>query len=440
MKDKLNEARSKINSIDKKIAALFIERMKLAEDVALYKKEHGLPVFDAKREADVIEKNSELIPCEYREAYLVFLKNVMSLSKERQIKLISDLVSTNNSNTDAPCVLRINSGDDSYPVTVGKGLINIANQYLDLERKVFIVTDSGVPNNYANAVEKICKSAVVYTVAQGESSKIFSTLESLLTAMAEAELGRFDCVVAIGGGVVGDLAGLAAAIYMRGIDFYNVPTTLLSQVDSSIGGKTAINLGAIKNTVGAFKQPKAVLIDVDTLSTLPERQVRNGMAEVIKMAATSNKDLFEKLENLSESEAYNNIEEIIVEALKIKKGVVEADEKENGIRKILNFGHTFGHAIESAEKLSTLLHGECVAIGMMKTSSGEARERIKTLLEKFSLPTVYEGDTEAAIPFISHDKKAVGGKISVALCEKIGECHIEQIAIDDFANQHIKTN
>lgn len=436
MKDKLNEARSKINSVDKKIAALFIERMKLAEDVALYKNEHGLPVFDAKREADVIEKNSELIPCEYREAYLVFLKNVMSLSKERQIKLISDLVSTNNSNTDAPCVLRINSGDDSYPVTVGKGLINIANQYLDLERKVFIVTDSGVPNNYANSVEKICKSAVVYTVAQGESSKSFSTLESLLAAMAEAELGRFDCVVAIGGGVVGDLAGFAASIYMRGIDFYNIPTTLLSQVDASIGGKTAINLGSVKNTIGAFKKPKAVLIDTDALSTLPMRHLRNGMAEVIKMAATSSKDLFVKLETRSESEVYENIEEIIVDALNIKKSIVEADEMENGIRKILNFGHTFGHAVESSEKLSTLLHGECVALGMMETSYGDAHDRIKSLLKKFSLPTEYEGNKESAINYISYDKKVDSGRISVIICENIGDCYIKKIAIDDFA-KHI---
>ena len=219
-------------------------------------------------------------------------------------------------------VLNMNLGENSYPITVGHGLIESANNFFNLNRNAFIITDSGVPHNYAESISKICKSATIYAVDEGERSKSFSTLEAVLEAMAKAELGRSDCVVAVGGGVVGDLAGFAAAIYMRGIDFYNVPTTLLSQVDSSIGGKTAINLGAIKNTVGAFKQPKAVLIDVDTLSTLPERQVRNGMAEVIKMAATSNKDLFCKLESLSESEAYNNIEEIIVEALKIKKGVV----------------------------------------------------------------------------------------------------------------------
>lgn len=439
MKDKLNEARSKINIVDKKMAMLFIERMKLAEDVALFKSEHELPVFDAKREAEVIENNTALIPCEYKDAYLVLLKNIISLSKEQQIKLVSDLVNTNNGNPDAPSVLRINLGDNSYPVIVGKSLINIANQYLNLERKVFIVTDSGVPNNYAETIKKICTSAVIHTIPAGEGSKSFNVLESVLNAMAEAELGRSDCVVAVGGGVVGDLAGFAASIYMRGIDFYNVPTTLLSQVDSSIGGKTAINLGMIKNTVGAFKQPKAVLIDINTLSTLPDRHVKNGMAEVIKMAATSNKELFSKLESMNQDKVYNNIKEIVIEALKIKKSVVEGDEKENGIRKILNFGHTFGHAIESSENLSGLLHGECVALGMLPTSFGEAHDRIKALLEKFALPTVYEGDISVALPYIYHDKKAAGERLSVILCDKIGECYIKSMSANEFTKLVSKT-
>ena len=329
-------------------------------------------------------------------------------------------------------ILNMNLGENSYPITIGKGLIEKANEYFNLNRKVFIITDNGVPNIYAEFIKKVCNSAVIYTVEQGEGSKSFGTLEAVLSAMAEAELGRSDCVVAVGGGVVGDLAGFAASIYMRGIDFYNVPTTLLSQVDSSIGGKTAINLGVIKNTVGAFKQPKAVLVDVMTLDTLPKRHMRNGIVEVIKMSATSNANLFAMLEKQSEDEIYNNIEEIVVEALKIKQSVVEADEKENGIRKILNFGHTYGHAIESSEKLSTLLHGECVAIGMMPTSFGEAHTRIENLLKKFSLTTSYKGDIEAAIPFISHDKKASSGKVSIVLCEKIGECYLKTIPTEEF--------
>ncbi|MBQ7343624.1 MAG: 3-dehydroquinate synthase [Clostridia bacterium] len=330
-------------------------------------------------------------------------------------------------------VLNMNLGENSYPITVGQGLLDRCNEYFDLNRKVFIITDDGVPNKYANTVANLCKEATVYTVKQGEGSKSIGTLEGVLVAMANAELGRSDCVVAIGGGVVGDLSGFAASVYMRGIDFYNVPTTLLSQVDSSIGGKTAVNLGGIKNIVGAFKQPKAVLIDTDVLDTLPKRHMANGLCEAIKMAATSNAALFGKLETLNESDIYNNIEEIIVEALKIKKTVVEEDEKESGLRKILNFGHTLGHGIEANEDLGNLYHGECVALGMLPVTFGEAKERLARLLKKVSLPTEYSGDIGAALSFVSHDKKCASGKVSVILCEKIGECKIESMSIDEFS-------
>ncbi len=330
-------------------------------------------------------------------------------------------------------VLNMNLGENSYPITVGQGLLGRCNEYFDLNRKVFIITDEGVPNKYASTVANLCKEATVYTVKQGEGSKSIGTLEDVLVAMANAELGRSDCVVAVGGGVVGDLSGFAASVYMRGIDFYNVPTTLLSQVDSSIGGKTAVNLGGIKNIVGAFKQPKAVLIDTDVLDTLPKRHMASGLSEAIKMAATSNAALFERLESMNESDIYNNIEEIIVEALKIKKAVVEEDEKETGLRKILNFGHTLGHGIEANEDLGKLYHGECVALGMLPVTFGEAKKRLSSLLEKVSLPTEYSGDIGAALSFVSHDKKCASGKVSVIRCEKIGECKIESMSIDEFS-------
>ena len=276
-------------------------------------------------------------------------------------------------------VLNMELGKSSYPIIIGNALIERAAEFFDLDRNVFIVTDDGVPNKYSQAIKHLCKNATVETVKAGEGSKSISTLEKLLIAMSDFGLGRDDCVVAVGGGVVGDLAGFAASIYMRGIDFYNVPTTLLSQVDSSIGGKTAVNLGSIKNSVGSFKQPKAVIVDTDTLNTLPKRQLSNGICEAVKMAATSDKQLFERFEELSESEIYNNIEEIITAALKIKKAVVEVDEKEKGLRRVLNFGHTYGHAIESEEGLKGLYHGECVALGMMPVASKGARERIKAI-------------------------------------------------------------
>jgi 3-dehydroquinate synthase len=303
---------------------------------------------------------------------------------------------------------------------------------LNLERKVFILTDDGVPDKYAKQIEILCKNAIIHTVSQGEGSKSISTLEGVLSAMADAELGRGDCLVAVGGGVVGDLGGFAASIYMRGIDFYNVPTTLLSQVDSSIGGKTAVNLGGIKNIVGSFKQPKAVLIDPEVLSTLPKRHLRNGLCEAIKMAATSNASLFEMMESMSEYEIFDNVENIIVEALKIKKSVVEADEKEGGLRKILNFGHTLGHGIEANEALCGLYHGECVALGMLPMCSKNVSERLENVLKKYNLPTKIDISSDALMSYIKRDKKAKGNKITAIYIDKIGTFRMLDIEIDDM--------
>ena len=331
-------------------------------------------------------------------------------------------------------VLNMELGAHSYPIYIGRGLLNRASEFFNLDRKVFIVTDDGVPNKYAKTIKNLCKIATVKTVKAGEASKSFSTLEELLYAMSDFGMSRGDCVVAVGGGVVGDLAGFAASIYMRGVDFYNVPTTLLSQVDSSIGGKTAVNLGCIKNSIGSFKQPKAVLVDVDTLDTLPMRHKRNGMCEAVKMAATSNEALFKIFESNDEEYLYSIIEEIVTEALKIKQAVVEEDECEKGLRKILNFGHTFGHAIESAEGLSGLLHGECVALGMLAVSVGEVKERLTAVLKKLNLPTVYEGDADAAFNYVAHDKKCTKKGVSVILCPKIGDYEIKNMTLDEFKN------
>ena len=325
-------------------------------------------------------------------------------------------------------------GSNSYPIYIGRGILENAGEYLNLGRRVFILTDDGVPNKYSKTVENLCKYATVKVVKMGEGSKSMATLEDVLLAMSEFGLSRGDCVVAVGGGVVGDLGGFAASVYMRGVDFYNIPTTLLSQVDSSIGGKTAVNLGCVKNSVGSFKQPKAVLIDVDVLATLPKRHVRNGLCEAVKMAATSDKALFEAFESLSETDIYNDIEEIITRALLIKKAVVEEDECERGLRKILNFGHTLGHGIEAAQDLTGLYHGECVALGMMAVTSGETNKRLCAVLKKLSLPTVYDGDLERALSFISHDKKCNEKGVSVILCPEIGTYKISDMTLDEFKN------
>lgn len=330
--------------------------------------------------------------------------------------------------------LHLNLGERGYDINIGGGLLNKAGELFNLDRRVLIVTDSGVPSEYAEKVKAQCRAGKIITVNQGEESKSIEVFGSLLSEMLDFGMTRSDCVVAVGGGVVGDLSGFAAASYMRGIDFYNIPTTLLSQVDSSIGGKTAVNLGGVKNIVGAFYQPKGVIIDPDVLSTLSERHIANGMAEAIKMSLTSDEELFELI---SSGVTKENIEEIITRALLIKKNVVENDEREIGLRKILNFGHTLGHGIEAAEEMSGFYHGECVAIGMMAVCSREVKARLVPLLNKVSLPCSYEGDLEAALEYISHDKKCDGEKISVVFVDKIGSYRIEKMDVSAFSS-HVR--
>jgi 3-dehydroquinate synthase len=263
----------------------------------------------------------------------------------------------------------------------------------------------------------------------GEESKSLTVFEQLLHTMLEHGFSRKDCVVAVGGGVVGDLSGFAASAYMRGIDFYNIPTTLLSQVDSSIGGKTAIDFGGYKNTVGAFYQPKAVIIDPDVLKTLSKRQFNNGLAESIKMAATSDKELFELIEN---NNAEDIIDTVIERSLKIKKAVVEEDEKELGLRKVLNFGHTAGHAIETAAGLSQYLHGECVSMGMLAFSSHSVRERLIKVLTKYNLPVKFEFHADEILSALRHDKKAKGDGVNVVFVNEIGSFEFKYLTFNEL--------
>ena len=196
--------------------------------------------------------------------------------------------------------IHMDLNENSYDIVVERGILKSADKYLNLNRRVLVVTDSGVPEEYAQTLAGQCKEPVICTVDMGEGSKSLDGFGLLLHKMLDNGFSRKDCVVAVGGGVVGDLSGFAASAYMRGIDFYNIPTTLLSQIDSSIGGKTAINFGGVKNIVGAFYQPKKVLIDSDLLKTLPERQISNGLAEAVKMALTSDAELFDIMKTKNE--------------------------------------------------------------------------------------------------------------------------------------------
>lgn len=318
--------------------------------------------------------------------------------------------------------IRMNLGANSYDIVLEDGCLERAGELLDLKRKVLVVTDNGVPPEYARAVAAQCALPVIRTVPQGEENKSFRTLEHLLTRMLDAGFTRGDCVAAVGGGMVGDLAGFAAASYMRGVDFYNIPTTVLSQVDSSIGGKTAVNLGGIKNIAGAFYQPKKVLIDPLTLASLSPREISAGLAEAVKMALIRDAALFELFETQPPME---HIEEIIAASLAIKKGVVEQDEKEKGLRRALNFGHTIGHGIES---VTGLYHGECVALGMLAMCSDAVRARLEPVLHKLELPTSVQADRERVYQAMLHDKKAEGGALTVVRVETPGEFTLERVA------------
>ena len=244
---------------------------------------------------------------------------------------------------------------------------------------------------------------------------------------------RGDCVAAVGGGVPGDLAGFAAACYMRGIDFYNCPTTVLSQVDSSIGGKTAVDLDGIKNIVGAFWQPKRVLIDPDVLSTLPRRQVSNGLAEAVKMALCFDEKGFALFE---EGDVSVNMDRIIENALRTKKYVVEQDEKEQGLRRTLNFGHTLGHGIEALQGEDGLYHGECVALGMLPMCSPEVRERLVKVLERLELPVRCDAEVSRVMEAAVHDKKASGNTITAILVEKAGSCLEKKMTPEELAARY----
>ena len=321
-------------------------------------------------------------------------------------------------------IIRMNLGDDSYDIVVERGILARANEYLNLDRRVLVVTDSGVPAEYARIVAEQCKNGIICTVDEGEESKSIDSFSRLLQAMLDNGFSRKDCVVAVGGGVVGDLSGFAASAYMRGIDFYNIPTTLLSQIDSSIGGKTAVNFGGVKNIVGAFYQPKKVLIDPELLKTLPERQISNGLAEAIKMSLTSDKELFDIFES---KDIESSIDEIILRSLNIKKSVVEEDEKESGIRKILNFGHTVGHGIESAAQ-GELYHGECVALGMIPMCAESIRLRVIEVLKRCGLYRTLEYDWNKISEAAFHDKKADGGRVTVVTVPNIGSFEMKEMS------------
>lgn len=325
-------------------------------------------------------------------------------------------------------VLNIKTAGGNYPVYIERGSLKKAAELIGAEHKVFIVTDSGVPSVWVDCVRSQFPDADLFVFPQGEASKNLSVYEELVSDMLDCGISRNDCIIALGGGVAGDLAGFAAATYMRGIKYVMIPTTTLSQLDSCIGGKTGLDIEGTKNIVGAFWQPSAVIIDPDVLSTLPEREFAGGMAEAVKAGAIRDPRLFE----IFEKENYkDHVEEIISRSLKVKKDIVENDEREAGERKLLNFGHTLGHALESCSK-QHYSHGECVAAGMIAAAGPGLKERLRKVLRKMGLPTKAEADKEELSEYMRSDKKASDGSIDIVACDEPGKARIERVSFEEL--------
>ncbi|MCI5773801.1 MAG: 3-dehydroquinate synthase [Erysipelotrichaceae bacterium] len=316
----------------------------------------------------------------------------------------------------------------TYPIIIEKGCLQKAKEYIGDDRRILIISDDMVPKEYIQCLQKQFSKVDIKIVKHGEQAKSLAVYEDCLSTLLELNYARKDLVVALGGGVVGDLAGFVAATYKRGIGFINIPTTTLAQIDSSIGGKVAINMQGIKNCVGAFYQPNLVLIDPLVLASLPARHYHNGLAEAIKAGLIGDPQLFALFEAPT-----LDIEQIIYRSLLVKKRVVEIDEKENGLRKILNFGHTFGHAYESYYQLKDYYHGECVALGMMRIiQDAELKKRLASILERLALPTKCAADHDHIMELIKSDKKADHDLIDIVEISSLGQakiktCHIHEL-------------
>ena len=347
-------------------------------------------------------------------------------------------------------ILTVSLPGRDYDIQIGCGLLDKAGEacraVLPRAAKLAIVSDSNVAPLYAERVLTSLTAAgfepKLFTVPAGEASKCKERLGELWEGFLEFGLTRADAVIALGGGVVGDLAGFAAATTLRGVDYVQIPTTVLSQVDSSVGGKVAIDLNAGKNLAGAFWQPRLVLMDPDVLNTLTDRVFADGMAEVIKYGCILDGAFFCLLEeNPSRAAVMEHIEQVLFTCCDLKRRVVEADERDTGERMKLNFGHTLGHAYELAYHYETYTHGEGVAAGMIAAAAiGEhlgatpagTGARISALLKKFSLPVRIECTMEDYAAAIGRDKKSAGKDISLILLEELGNAVIRKMPREEL--------
>ena len=333
----------------------------------------------------------------------------------------------------------------SYDVRIGRGLLDDCGRQI-AERvrcaSAAVVADDTV---YALYGERVCASleaagvrTVCYVFPHGEKSKNLLEYAKILNFLAENRVTRADALIALGGGVTGDLGGFAAATYLRGIPFVQLPTTLLAAVDSSVGGKTAVNLPAGKNLAGAFYQPELVLCDLDTLDSLPREIFLDGCAEVIKYAVLGSRELFALLADIPSGKG---LEEVTARCVEMKRDFVQSDERDRGARQMLNLGHTFGHAVEASSRF-TLSHGKSVAIGMAMIlraacsrglCSAETRDAVIALLQRYGLPTECPYPADMLLGALSADKKIFGTRLNLVVPTDIGACRLLPVGVDELS-------
>lgn len=346
--------------------------------------------------------------------------------------------------------VHVNLGKDSYDIEIEKGILDKAGvkvrALLPKAEKAAIVTDDNVDPLYGDRLEKSLKDAGFETgrivVPHGEKSKSLAMLSRIYDRLTAMEMTRSDVLITLSGGVPGDLGGFAAATYLRGIPFIQIPTTILADVDSSVGGKVAIDLPGGKNLAGNFYQPKAVLIDPLSTRTLTERFYHDGLAEAVKYGCIGDPALFALFESLSSDEEVDeNLPEIIERSCRMKADLVEKDEKDNGVRMLLNFGHTLAHGIEGYHKYEGVTHGEAVAVGMVTITRNTERmgitkpgtaEAIERVLRKLSLPVSTDIPVPDLMPYILHDKKRRGETISIIIITEIGKSEIRKIPVSEL--------
>ena len=332
-------------------------------------------------------------------------------------------------------IISVGKGETKYNIHISGNNFPkaILNKYLKNKNKILIITDDGIPKNYIKKLKNIIndKNVYIFSLKSGEKSKSFSSYQKILNKLFELKFDRSDIVIAFGGGVVGDITGFSAATYMRGIKYIQIPTTLLAQVDSSVGGKTAINVTQGKNLVGAFYNPSLVIVSTYFLNTLSDEEFKSGLGEVVKYALIGNKKLRSIIERNSQqiiSREESVLKSIIEESIKTKSKIVTKDEKENGIRAILNFGHTFGHAIEAYKNYKGITHGAAITLGMVIASrisfyegyiKNYQLDNVVNLISSIGLRTDYSKYNYIQLKkYIKSDKKIKNGKLNLVLIDK----------------------